>query len=114
LSSRDQSKSIGAKNFNEYVQNLVGPTLTKMFFRKYPQKVWGESTENLTADWAPKRIEIRKNVSPFYYGQYAAVGKYGTGSVYNKIVDNFISLGGEIIYNSELISLSYENDSLKN
>ena len=35
-------------------------TLTKMFFKSYPEKVWGISTEELTPEWAPKRIEFRK------------------------------------------------------
>jgi len=113
LSTRDQSKSIGAKNFNEYVENLVGPTITKMFFTKYPKKVWGESTSNLTADWAPKRIEIREKITPFYFGQYAAVGKYGTGSVYNNIAEKFISLGGKIIYETELIQVNFKDDTIK-
>jgi sialic acid synthase SpsE/protoporphyrinogen oxidase len=114
LEFRDQSKSIGAKNFNEYVENLVGPTITEMFFTKYPKKVWGQSTINLTADWAPKRIEIREKITPFYYGQYAAVGKYGTGSVYNKIAENFITLGGKIMYETELTEVNFKNDTLQN
>jgi len=112
LATRDQSKSIGAKNFNEYVENLVGPTITKMFFTKYPKKVWGESTSNLTADWAPKRIEIREKITPFYFGQYAAVGKYGTGSVYNCIAEKFISLGGKIIYETELIQVNFKDETI--
>ena len=84
LSSRDQDKSIGARSFSEYVNNLVGPTLAKMFFTKYPEKVWGISTDKLTSEWAPKRIEIREKITPFYTGQYAAVGKYGTGSIAGK------------------------------
>lgn len=100
LTQLDQNKSIGAKNFKEYVTNLVGYNLTEMFFTKYPKKVWGIPTSELTADWAPKRIEIRDKTTPFYYGQYAAVGKYGTGSVYKKIADTFKSIGGKIRFNS--------------
>jgi N,N'-diacetyllegionaminate synthase len=113
LALRDQSKSIGAKNFNEYVENLVGPTITKMFFTKYPKKVWGESTTNLTADWAPKRIEIREKITPFYFGQYAAVGKYGTGCIYNSIAEKFISLGGKIIYETELNEVNFKDEKIK-
>ena len=113
LEFRDQSKSIGAKNFNEYVENLVGPTITEMFFTKYPKKVWGQSTINLTADWAPKRIEIRDKITPFYYGQYAAVGKYGTGSVYNKIAENLVTLGGKIMYETELTEVNFKNETLQ-
>jgi sialic acid synthase SpsE/protoporphyrinogen oxidase len=112
LNSRNQNKSIGAKTFSEYVINLVGPTLAKMFFTKYPEKVWGISTEELTSEWAPKRIEIRQNITPFYTGQYAAVGKYGTGCVYDRIRDEILKLGGEIRLNEGVTSIDIENNSL--
>lgn len=112
LTLLDQNKSIGAKNFKEYVTNLVGYNLTEMFFTKYPKKVWGISTSELTADWAPKRIEIRDKTTPFYNGQYAAVGKYGTGSVYKIIADTFTSIGGKIKFNSTVTSVVEKNNQI--
>ena len=108
----DQNKSIGANNFDDYVRGLVGDTLTEMFFTKYPKKVWGISTKDLTADWAPKSIEIRQNKTPFYYGQYSAVGKYGTGCIYDKIKDDIIELGGKIILDNSLIGVEYSNNNI--
>ena len=108
----DQNKSSGAKNFDDYVRGLVGNTLTEMFFTKYPEKVWGIPTKELTADWAPKRIEIRQKKTPFYHGQYAAVGKFGTGCIYERIKDDIIDLGGEIILNNSLIGLEYANNDI--
>ena len=29
------------KNFDEHVKSQVGETLTKMFFKNYPEKIWG-------------------------------------------------------------------------
>ncbi len=112
VSNLDQNKSIGAKNFKEYVTNLVGEQLTEMFFTKYPEKVWGIPTTELTADWAPKRIEIREKTTPFYYGQFAAVGKYGTGSIYEIIANKFIELGGEISFSSEVTNIKYHVDHI--
>ena len=112
LSNLDQNKSIGAKNFKEYVTNLVGTQLTKMFFTKYPEKVWGTPTTELTADWAPKRIEIRERTTPFYYGQFAAVGKYGTGSIYEIIANKLIEFGGEIRLNSSVTSIKIFDDHI--
>ena len=74
-----------ATNYAEYIRGQVGPTLEEMFFRTYPEKVWGIPTTEMTPEWAPKRIEIRQNVTPFYHGQFSAVGKYGTGCIYEKI-----------------------------
>lgn len=113
LSSLDQSKSKGAKNFDEYVENLVGRSLTNKFFKKYPEKVWGKSTKELTADWAPKRIEIREKTTPFYTGQYAAVGLYGTGCVYDRISENIQTLGGKINLNSTVTKLFFQNNIIQ-
>jgi sialic acid synthase SpsE/protoporphyrinogen oxidase len=111
LRSKDQDKSIGASSFSEYVNNLVGPTLAKMFFTKYPEKVWGIPTTEITSEWAPKRIEIREKITPFYIGQYAAVGKYGTGCLYDRIRDEIIKLGGEIRLNEGVSSIDIESNA---
>jgi sialic acid synthase SpsE/protoporphyrinogen oxidase len=111
LQTKNQDKSIGATSFSEYVNNLVGPTLAKMFFTKYPQKLWGIPTTNLTAEWAPKRIEIREKITPFYISQYAAVGKFGTGCVYDRIRDEILKLGGEIKLNEGVSSIEIEANS---
>ena len=91
-------KSARAKNFKEYILSQVGQTLFDMFFNKYPKKIWGIETNEMTAEWAPKRIEIRQKNLPFYYGQFSAVAKYGTGTVYERIKEKIISLGGKIFF----------------
>jgi len=111
LRSRDQDKSIGASSFSDYVNNLVGPTLAKMFFTKYPEKLWGIPTTELTSEWAPKRIEIREKITPFYTGQYAAVGKFGTGCLYDRIRDEILKLGGEIKLNEGVSSIDIESNA---
>ena len=50
-----------------------------MFFEKYPKKIWGVDTKNMTPDWAPNRIKFRIKFYLFIAEEYAAVGKYGTG-----------------------------------
>jgi len=105
IAERNQESSKGALNFDEYVENLVGRTLTDMFFKKYPEKVWGKKTTELTADWAPKRIEIREKITPFYTGQYAAVGKYGTGCIYERLAELVVGLGGKINTKSGVLGL---------
>ena len=39
----------------------------------------------MTPDWAPNRIKFRDKILPFYHEEYAAVGKYGTGCIYDEI-----------------------------
>ena len=56
-----------AKNYKEYIDSFIGPTLRKMFFEKYPKKIWGIDTKFMTPDWAPNRIKFRNKILPFYY-----------------------------------------------
>lgn len=85
-----------ATTYREYVTALVGPTLQQLFFEHYPQKVWGLRTDQMTAAWAPKRIELRQRNTPFYNGQWNAVGRYGTGCIYDRIHDRICKLGGSV------------------
>ena len=80
-----KDQRFSAKNYKEYIDSFVGPTLRKMFFEKYPKKIWGVDTKDMTPDWAPNRIKFRDKILPFYHEQYAAVGKYGTGCIYERI-----------------------------
>ena len=51
----------------------------KKYLVLYPEKVWGLKTNELTADWAPKRITITEKTEPFFQKQFTAVSKFGTG-----------------------------------
>jgi sialic acid synthase SpsE/UDP-galactopyranose mutase len=85
-----------ATNYNEYIRALVGKTLQDMFFIKYPEKLWGLSTKELDANWAPKRIQIREHSTPFYWGQWSAVGIDGSGSIIKRIEEKIVNIGGSI------------------
>jgi len=98
-----------ASNYRDYIIALVGPTLQKMFFEDYPKKIWGLSTEEMTPNWAPKRIEIREKVSSFYDGQWAAVGKYGTGCIYDRIYQKILALGGRVRLGQGLRALAHRD-----
>jgi N,N'-diacetyllegionaminate synthase len=74
LKSCSKESQIRAKNFEEYVLALVGPTLTSMFFRTYPEKLWGVPTSEMTANWAPKRINFTQSTQEFHGDQWAGVG----------------------------------------
>lgn len=112
LKARNIENKAKAKSYTEYMEAEVGPTLREMFFKKYPQKIWGISTDEMTPDWAPKRVEFRNKVTPFYHKQWNAVGKYGAGCIYNRIRDHIISLGGKFKLNHEIAGLRYEGNVL--
>ena len=67
----------------------------------------------MTPDWAPKRIEIRQNITPFYYGQFNAVGKYGTGCIYENFKEKILKLGGRIYLNSSVNGIDTEENKIK-
>lgn len=83
-------------SYADYIENLAGPTLTKLFFTQYPYKLWGVPTSQLDANWAPKRVEIRKNKTPFYSNQWSAVGVNGTSSIIDEMVEQCCKSGVDI------------------
>ncbi len=109
----DSEKRANANNYTEYMEAQVGPTLRRMFFQTYPEKIWGISTDEMTPDWAPKRIEFRRKVTPFYHNQWNAVGKYGAGCIYERIRDNIIQLGGQLYLDSEVKNIISDGNQLK-
>lgn len=105
LESCKQSDLVNAKNYYEYIQALAGKTLQEMFFIRYPEKLWGMPTTELDANWAPKRIQIREKATPFYWGQWAAVGNEGSGTIIKNLENKVIKLGGKINTNEVIFKL---------
>ncbi len=105
-------KKSTSKNFQEHVQSQVGNTLTEMFFKNYPEKVWGISTKEMTAEWAPKRISFRDKILPFYKNEKVAVGKYGTGSVYECIKQKVDKNEGKFYLNHTVTSIDHSNNQI--
>ncbi len=111
LSAEDKAS---AHNYKEYMIAQVGPTLYNKFFDIYPEKIWGVSTSTMTPDWAPKRIEFREKVTPFYHNQWNAVGKYGTGCIFERIKEKILSLGGNIHYEKVVTDITSGGGQIKN
>ena len=112
LKCKNLEKRFKAKNYKEYIDSFVGPTLRKMFFEKYPKKIWGVDTSKMTPDWAPNRIKFRKKILPFYHEEYVAVGKYGTGSIYDRIRNKIIKLGGIFKFNETVIGFKFKDKKI--
>ncbi len=112
LDNLDFDKKVKAINYSDYIEGEVGPTLMRMFFKTYPEKIWGISTDEMTPDWAPKRIEFRNKVTPFYDKQWNAVGKYGTGCIYDRIRDLIIEGGGVFHFGKEVSKLDIKNKKI--
>lgn len=113
ITSIDNSKKAKASNYKEYIDAQVGPTLRSMFFEKYPMKIWGINPNEMTADWAPKRIQFREKISPFYLNEWSAVSKKGTGAIYSRIAEKIINFGGKINFNKRVISFTTSGKLIK-
>ena len=107
-----ENQRFKAKNYKEYIDSFIGPTLRKMFFEKYPKKIWGIDTEKMTPDWAPNRIKFRDKILPFYHEQYAAVGKYGTGCIYDRIKNLVKKKGGKFKFNESVKGLKSDGKKI--
>ena len=108
LTQCTKEKQIKALNFEEYVTALVGPTLTSMFFKSYPEKLWGVNTSEMTSNWAPKRINFTESPEEFHGKQWSAIGRYGSGGVINSIYSNINSMGGKFLFNSQVTGLTLD------
>lgn len=115
LDSRSQSKLAESKNYSEFVQNLAGNYLADLFFTKYPKKLWGIPTTELSAKFAPRRVEIRDSSRPFHSGKdkWAGVAKNGCGALAEALEQRLKSLGVYIEFDKELIGLSSKNEKLE-
>ncbi len=108
-----KKQRFSAKNYKEYIDSFIGPTLRKMFFEKYPKKIWGIDTKNMTPDWAPNRIKFRDKILPFYHEQYVAVGKYGTGCLYDRIKKFILNKGGKFKFNETVKGIKFKGKKIK-
>lgn len=113
LKNKNDIEKLKAKTYEQFVIAELGPTLAGMFFKKYPEKVWGISTSQMTSDWAPKRIKLRKKNTPFYVNEWNAVGKYGTGSIYDVLKEEILKKGGKIYFNFNLKKILHKDYKIK-
>lgn len=110
MEARDPALLSVAKNYRDYMVALSGPTLQRIFYEEYPEKLWGIPTSELSANWAPQRIEIRKEKKPFHSDQWSAVAKNGCGQTMEILAKKIIELGGQIEYNTEVLGFDFDQD----
>jgi protoporphyrinogen oxidase len=110
MGSINKDELSAAKNYHEYMEALAGPTLQKMFYEEYPEKLWGIPTKELSPNWAPQRIEIRKENKPFHSDQWSAVARNGCGHPFEVLAEKIEKLGGKILYSEEVLDINYDNN----
>lgn len=113
LAHLDETKLAKAKSYAEYVRELVGPTLMEYFFIRYPQKLWGVSIKEMTANWAPKRINFRTKDEHFHAGQWSAVGKYGSGKILERMAERYKKAGGKLMLGARVTGIQHSHNLIR-
>ena len=55
-----RSGKIDTSDFETCMKSMLGNTLYKLFIENYTKVMWGIEPKNLSAEWAPKRLEFRQ------------------------------------------------------
>jgi len=99
-------------NYRDYMKARVGPLIEEKYFRKYPEKLWGIKTNQMRADWAPKRIEIRDKIAPFFINQWVGTSKYGSGYIYDLMKRDIIENNSKIHLNTHVEDFEIEDTKI--
>ena len=103
----DSEPSQSFINYRDFMQHRVGPELEELFYRYYPEKLWGLPTSQMRADWAPKRVQVRDSKLPFFAGQFCAAHHVGAGYFYSELAEK--STFAEFNLNSRVSSVIKDN-----
>ena len=58
LNNLDPYLKAKSTNYTEYMEGQVGPTLRNMFFKTYPEKIWGISTDEMALNGHLKELNL--------------------------------------------------------
>jgi UDP-galactopyranose mutase len=63
----DAAARAQAANFEEWCLELMGPLLYERYIRPYTEKQWGRPARELSAQWAPRRVSVRRDNDPYLF-----------------------------------------------
>jgi len=89
-------------NFQDFAVSIMGQTLYELFIEGYTLKQWGKDPKNLSAEFAPKRIDLRddgnKNI---FNDKWEYFHPEGSGEIIENILSNaVINFENEITINN--------------
>lgn len=74
----NRPKEIDKTNFETACLSLFGRTLYDYFIGNYTKKMWGIDPNEMTAEWAPKRLELRENdEDKLFVNQWQGLPRHG-------------------------------------
>ena len=116
-------------NLENFYINRFGKPLYSMFFEDYTEKLWGVHPSQLSADWGSQRVKglsISKAVKNAFQKLFKKKGgevetslieqfiypKRGPGQLYEKMAEEIVRLGGEILFGREVVKIRMENGKI--
>lgn len=63
----DAEARAASANFEEWCLELMGPTLYSRYVHPYTKKQWGREPLLLSASWAPRRVQLRRDNDPYLF-----------------------------------------------
>ncbi len=110
---------IPVDSFESWGRKRFGHTLYKMSFGDYTEKVWKTKASRISEKFASEKIQgfnfidlikrllkVGGQVADEPYYQTWIYHKYGSGSLFQKLSEEVIKLGGEILLNTSVKSIN--------
>ncbi|NQT13794.1 MAG: NAD(P)/FAD-dependent oxidoreductase [Planctomycetes bacterium] len=120
------------KSLEHFFINRFGRELYRTFFESYTEKVWGRPCSEISAEWGAQRIKglsITKAIwhalkKPFASRDVTQKGtetslieqflypKYGPGQMWERVADEIVEMGGEVIRDREVRRLEVAGSTI--
>jgi len=111
-----------AVTFEDWVTRRFGRVLYEIYFKPYTEKVWGIRCDELSADWAARRISVPNlwetafaalvppktppptAVRQFYYP------RLGYGTISDRLAEEVTAMGQSVLTTTSLVKLQFSDD----
>jgi len=99
---QNRSSEIDNTNFETACISIFGETLYQYYIKNYSMKMWGMDPKKLTAEWVPKRLELREKEDESYFGsEWQGLPKNGYTFLINQIIKGIPVKLNTFIHNPE-------------
>lgn len=93
---------VDCTNFETACISIFGKTLYGYFIKNYSEKMWGMEPRQLTAEWAPKRLELRSdNEDSLFRNQWQGLPVHGFTYFLEQMINDVPVRVNENSYDSE-------------
>jgi UDP-galactopyranose mutase len=91
----EAERRAAAANFEEWCLELMGPILYERYIRPYTEKQWGRPSRELSAQWAPRRVQVRWDNDPYLFKD-PFQGWPGSPNGYTDLIEGLLDTSARI------------------